>query len=211
MNNMSIYKKAQNGKAILTIEYDSDAMCPRFESEHLGSMVFWHGRYNLGDKHRYKDGNDFFITLLKEMGRTEKTLCRVDSRKNLFEVLEKHYVILPVYLYDHGSLTISTTPFQCPWDSGQIGWIYVSNKKIREEYNVKRVSKKLRFQVLSHLQLEVEIYDHYLRGDVYSFILKDLDGEIIDSGDGFYGSNPHTNGIAECISSEYEDLIKEIA
>ncbi|WP_223821863.1 hypothetical protein [Paenibacillus peoriae] len=207
---MSVYKRAQNDKAILTIEYDYDDRGPRFDSEHLGSMVFWHRRYSLGDEHEYKDGNDFFIKLLKEMGRSERTLYRMNSRQELFKVLETEYVILPVYLYDHGNLTISTTPFHCPWDSGQIGYVYVSNKKIREEYDVKRITKNLRLQVLSILQNEVEIYDHYLRGDVYKFILKDLDGKIIDSSDGFYGSNHHTNGIAECISIEYEDLIKEI-
>lgn len=43
------------------------------------------------------------------------------------------YVILPLYLYDHGSITMSTGAFSCPWDSGQVGWIYASKKTFIDE------------------------------------------------------------------------------
>jgi hypothetical protein len=40
-------------------------------------------------------------------------------------------VILPLYLYDHGGITISCSPFSCPWDSGQVGWIYADYDMIK--------------------------------------------------------------------------------
>jgi len=44
------------------------------------------------------------------------------------------YVILPLYLYDHGGITMSTNPFSCPWDDGgQVGWIYASKQKFIDE------------------------------------------------------------------------------
>ncbi len=51
---------------------------------------------------------------------------------NLVHGLDKH-VILPLYLYDHGGITMSTGPFSCRWDSGQVGWIYAEKKKFIEE------------------------------------------------------------------------------
>ena len=41
---------------------------------------------------------------------------------------------LPLYLYDHGGITMSTNPFSCPWDDGgQVGWIYASKQKFIDE------------------------------------------------------------------------------
>ncbi|WP_044649051.1 hypothetical protein [Paenibacillus terrae] len=207
---MPIYKKFQNDEAILTIEYDVDPRSPR-EDDNLGSMICWHGRYNLGDKHKFEDGNVFFLKLLKDVDRSEKTLDRMKSRDELFEFLETHYVILPVYLYDHGSLTIQTTAFSCPWDSGQVGWIFVSHKKVRKVYGVKRVNKALRLKVLNSLKSEVETYNHFLNGDVYGFVLKNLDGQKIESCWGLYGSDFYSNGLAEHIPTEYINMIEGIA
>ena len=37
------------------------------------------------------------------------------------------------------------------------------------------------------LKDEVEVYDQYIRGDVYGFIIEDLQGNNVDSCWGFYG------------------------
>ena len=94
-------------------------------------------------------------------------------------------IMLPLYLYDHSGLTISTTPFSCPWDSGKVGLIYVSREKAREEYGVKRLSDKLLSTVLYRLRDEVEEYDRYLRGESYMYVIKDEDGEIKESCSGY--------------------------
>ena len=33
----------------------------------------------------------------------------------------ENVVILPLYLHDHSGLTMNTSGFHCPWDSGQVG------------------------------------------------------------------------------------------
>ncbi|WP_145949595.1 hypothetical protein [Paenibacillus sp. Y412MC10] len=122
---ISLYKQAENEKAVLKIHFDFDVQNPREEMDNLGTMVCWHRRYKLGDEHNHSDGRDFFISVLQEMGLTEDYYDRMrDSGKSheyLLSVLERHYVILPVYGYDHGVLTIKTEPFSCPWDSSQLG------------------------------------------------------------------------------------------
>lgn len=47
------------------------------------------------------------------------TLCGISS--------ETHYVY-PIYMLDHSGLIISKSPFGCKWDSGQIGYMYVSKE-----------------------------------------------------------------------------------
>jgi hypothetical protein len=47
-------------------------------------------------------------------------------------VMVPNYVVLPVYIYDHSGITLNTTGFSCPWDSGQVGWIVCDLDKARE-------------------------------------------------------------------------------
>jgi hypothetical protein len=66
----------------------------------------------------------------------------------------------------------------------------MSLEDIRKEYNVKRVSKKMRAKIEKYLTGEVETYDQYLTGEVYGFTIeKGEDEEHVDSCWGFYGYN----------------------
>jgi len=58
------------------------------------------------------------------------------EHKELLQLLEQSgkFVILPLYLYDHSGITMNTTGFSCPWDSGQVGWIYADADCIKKEY-----------------------------------------------------------------------------
>jgi hypothetical protein len=114
-------------------------------------------------------------------------------------------IVMPLYLYDHSGQTISTKPFGCRWDSGQVGFIYVSRKKLLEEYGGKKVTKKMLETATKVLLAEVEVYDHYIRGDVYGFKEYDADGKEVDSCYGFYGEDdPNKNGMADYFSAPIE-------
>ena len=58
------------------------------------------------------------------------------STGELFSLVEQMegMMILPLYLYDHSGITMNTTGFSCPWDSGQVGWIYADRRRIEAEY-----------------------------------------------------------------------------
>ncbi len=160
----------------LNIYRDDDAGSPR-EWDNLGTMACFHGRYSLGDDD---------VPTMEEVQAI---------------ATDPDYLSLPLYLYDHGGITMSCSPFSCPWDSGRVGLIYVSKARVREEYGVKRISEKLRCRVLGYLQNEVKTYDQYLTGDVYGFKLvrHEDDGAEIEEGScwGFFGSDPVTNGMAD--------------
>lgn len=162
--------------------------------DNLGTMVCFHGRYNLGDKHDYRS----------------KDYSGWGEMKEAIMNIEDVSIILPLYLYDHSGITISTTPFSCPWDSGQIGFIYVSKKKVREEYGVKRITEKVRETALNVLKGEVETYDKYITGEVHRFEICEVkkcdEGHehetFIDSCGGFYDED-------ECLS-EAESVVNDL-
>lgn len=96
-------------------------------------------------------------------------------------------VILPVYMYDHSGIRLSTNPFECKWDSGQLGVIYCEADKIRKEFNCKRITKKIRVKVEEILKAEIEVLDDYVTGNVWGYTLYDDNGEHKDSCWGFFG------------------------
>jgi len=166
------------------IEQDLDPESPR-EWDNLSTFIMQHERYSFGDREFKNDSsyisfeNDFKYHL-----------------NAVHDCTIKDVIYLPVYMYDHSGITLSTTSFSCSWDSGQIGYTYVTKEQVRKEYNVKRISSKLKEQVLSIMRAEIKTLDQYLIGDIYGFTIKYNDGSV-NSCWGFYGNNPETNGMFE--------------
>jgi len=170
----------------LEIFQDESPSNPR-EDDNLGTMICFHRRYNLGDKHEYNSDNYSGWNEMKKAIQKDKT-C----------------IILPLYLYDHGGITISTEPFSCKWDSGQVGWIVVSKEKVRKEYGVKYITWIVREMVKRSLEAEVKTYDQYLTGDVYGYRISKITKcelgheheEELDSCWGFYGKEAEVEGMS---------------
>lgn len=155
----------------LKIYTDDDPCNPRQEFDNFGHMVCFHRRYGLGDDHNINSGDFSSWDEIRGYLIKEKGAC----------------VILPVYLYDHSGITIRTTPFSCPWDSGQVGFIYATRQEIIDTWQGKLLTRDLREKAESILNSEVEIYDNYLTSDVYRYTVENTTGDLIDSCGGFYG------------------------
>lgn len=195
------------GPYLLVIQPDDMAPNPR-EDDNFGRMVCFHPRYDLGDRHNYLDNDDFLRELyLNTVGHNERGALQYErmvdmawsraapeSNKNqavLSTVLRKvqqKYIMLPLYLYDHSGITMNTTGFSCPWDSGQVGWVYASKEAALREFGGTKMTAGIRKQAEDCMRAEVEYYDAYLRGDSYGFELY-KDGELYDSVWGFTGSD----------------------
>lgn len=100
-------------------------------------------------------------------------------------LLEQNGIVsLPLHIYEHGGITISTGGFSCPWDSGQAGWIYTTKKEIMEcggsilnekgNY-IKVTDKNWKKAAQIWMEGEVELYDQFLQGDCYGYIIDELD------------------------------------
>jgi hypothetical protein len=81
-------------------------------------------------------------------------------------------------MYEHGNITISTSAFSCRWDSGQLGFIYIT----KQDAEKNGITKP--YELLEH---EVKVYDYYLRGDTYMAVIIDNEGEVVDSQSGYLG------------------------
>lgn len=215
---------------LLTVQKDDFFPNPRREDENFGTMICFHRRYQLGDEHKYFCSDD----LLEEMfinaaGGGEKgkqmyeafvnsldlhpgtsAQLRAYSRALMAEI-EKAYVVLPVYLLDHSGLSVSTTDFRDPWDSGQTGIIFASFDKIREEFEVEKITPEIRRKAENMLNAEVELYDAYLNGECYGYELY-KNGELQDSCWGFIGSvDKACRDIAEYLPDECKAMTSKLS
>ena len=179
---------------------------PREFGEMLGTMAYKHSRYILGEE-QISDPIEWLEEKLNLQPKGEYTNERLAELEERFF---SEYIALPLYLYDHSGITMATTPFGCRWDSGKVGYIYLSKAKAREEYGYKLITKARREKLLSYLKSEVNEYDQYITGDVYSFEVQDENGEHIDSCGGFYGQDWENNGIKDHIDPELWPQLENI-
>jgi hypothetical protein len=129
-------------------EQDEDATSPR-ENNNIGTMVCSHRNYKLGD--------------IQDMCEDEFDRIRNSS----------DYICLPIYMYEHSGITISTKPFNDYFDSGLLGMIYVELERAKKEWG-----EAFSIQTVEEgLNAEVKEYDQYLTGDVWGYSIYDKNPE----------------------------------
>jgi len=172
--------------------------------DNLGTMVCFHNRYTLGDE-QGGDPQEYLENLACALDDTledriyhwnegdgwtylarnfDDPIAESDRRieRVVNRVLDEQVpVMLPLYLYDHSGITMRTTGFSCPWDSGQVGFIYVTKEKLRQEYSVKRVTGATIKRAEGVLKGEVETYDDYLTGNVWGYSIEVTSSETCDT------------------------------
>jgi len=189
MSNEYIHEQKKIGKYTVKVIQDNDPMNPRTEWDNAATMICFNRKYNLGDKHSFSDSQDEeLLSLLKR----------------------KDVMYLPLYLYDHSGITMSTGSFSCPWDSGQVGYIYITREEYLKCFGGKRVNKKKAYDLL---RSEVKDYDNYLTGEVYGFLVEDETGSIVYSCWGFNGDSKYAleEGISVAQATIRHDIKKHIS
>jgi hypothetical protein len=192
MSKSRLVGTVENDQFRLNIIYEDDSQNPR-DWDNIGIMICWHKKYQLGDVH------DF---------RTPADMLMVYSKKNS--------ILIPLYLYDHGGLKLSTSSFKDPFDSGRVGYIVIPFSNILDTYG--DVTESTKSTAEKAVLAELEVYNQYLNGDVYGYILERKDlcpccnrpiYEIIDAQSAFYGSDFYSNGMFVAISQYTPELVEK--
>lgn len=189
------------------------------EWDNFGVIAYKSRQYILGDEQITGDPIDWLCEMLdyedlmdyneqneKDLDYNNETLSYLGS-----EFMEK-YIALPVYKYEHGGVTISTSPFSCPWDSGQIGYIYIPEDRMEEIEHFPEDWLKGRTKeqaAKDMLQGEINEFDQYICGDVYGFRVEDENENLIDSCGGFYGDDFENNGMLDHLPEDMENQLKD--
>jgi hypothetical protein len=203
MSDNAIETEEYKGYTIKILQ-DQDPIDPRESDEYLmGTMVCFHRHYGLGDKHDLKSENfsgwaEIKTYLEKELGAN---------------------IIIPLYLLDHSGLWMRagrnfSDVDSGGWDSGVVGFIYTTPKRIRELYAIKHITKEKLAKAEAELYREVATYNDLLTGAVYGYVVENPEGEHTDSCWGFYGDEGFKEAMNQARSAvdyDYEKRTEEIA
>jgi hypothetical protein len=158
----------------ITIEHDELAESPR-EWDNLGVIVSASRKHPFGQEYPHSL-NPLNFGGFEGLRKAIKSHCN-------------NGIILPIFLLDHSGIAISTLPFNDPWDSGQIGYIYCEERMIRKEYSIPRgeeISEEILEKVKEILRSEIKTLNQFLQGDIYHYTIS-LNGEILDTRHSIYG------------------------
>lgn len=242
----------------IDLDFDSNPENPRKEWDNFGKMVCWHRRYNLGDEMPNEDPKDYFFNLVPSKvieaidRRRYRFYCSPreakmsgESRSRLYdrfdqleakaktEWLQQNIAKLPLSLYDHSGITMSTGAPSCQWDSGYVGYIYVSLKDAQDNWMVKPEDRvkgwdfmiddwdkhgkldgkkiSLRDVSLRLLEGEVEVYDNYLTGQIFEYGVLGPDGEDVHNCGGWHDEDEAMNDAKSSVDADIRHKQKKHA
>lgn len=175
------FKHKHKGKCYkLTVDNDEYVENPRDDYDHADILHTWHDKYTIGGKD------------------DENNQSKPDSPEEYKELTSHFAVFLPVFMMDHSNVSISTTPYSCPWDSGQVGVIGLTQKALKEESWDEPRAK-------AYLKSSVEELNQFMQGRVYRYNLEEFDTTIAD-----YETIDSLSGIyAEDIDDAWDQVVKD--
>ena len=198
MNKIMNLKK----QLIVTIDEDEWYKSPRDGWDSLGTFYTWQEGYYSPDRQNFSDGLEFLGSIIGEE-LIEKIHDKYNNDSDFFNDITKRldklgYILYPVSKHDH-SLVQYFLGVSSGWDTGTIGVIFAEKKKICEWFNTKKVTQKVRENVIQNFESELETYTDYANGyGIYSIEIEKFSGEQIESCGGYY--KPDHETIDQCFS-----------
>ncbi len=129
---------------------------PRKFSDPLDTIVVWHPKYQyiLSDTYNFETHSDFLES------------CK-DHINNMA-------IMQNLYIHEHSNISLSLHPFSDCWDSGQIGYIYITKENYNEYFN-----KEL--DPYTYIINSIKEMEQYINNNVYCIDIYKNNNVIITS------------------------------
>lgn len=179
MRDADIVETFERAACRVNIYLDRDCESPR-ENDNLAVFAHWHRRLTLGDSR-----------------------IQPCDEEELRERVPGILAILPLFIYEHGGVTMSTGAYSCQFDSGQVGWGYVTEEsaKVMGCVGPEWTTKRLEDLIIA----EVATFDDYLTGSCYGYMVLGAEGDDLDSCWGFIGDLDYVRSQAREAADSADD------
>lgn len=148
------------------------------EKHNLGTITCFHPGQHLGDCHVFDTPAEVMV-----------------------HIKETNAISLPIY-----------SELPCPsfggWEANQQGVIFSEDYRIYKQFNTKKITARVKREVIKILSKELNIYDDFIRGDVYRFKLIMKGVEVLESPKCYYGKDFENNGLLKAARAGVVDLLK---
>ena len=153
----------------LVIDIDEHPEDPR-SWDNIGTMLCCNNDYRLGDCNSNEETEEQLAAICRKYGKSDEEIDEMTFGDEIRFILDQDNICgLPLWLYDHSGISISTGVVDS-WDSSFVGLIFVEKDFylaqicLKDEEGWKEKAKKT-------LEREIEVYDAYLTGEVFSYTL----------------------------------------
>ena len=213
----------ENATHRLQILPDNDPVNPR-DDDNLWTLIAWHSRYALGDvavqRAQFPHPDTFLADLYAYVTNTAvPTDAEGDPLIDLAQWAANTVALRRLYLYDHTILDLSSAPFagrapHAAWDSGTVGYAFVTQARMAQEYGDHADAIRQAEQLLD---AELRVYTDYLNGRVYGYLYQRKSlcdhGAIHFTTDnecwGFYGEDYRHNGMSDSWTPAMQALAQD--
>ena len=218
-----IEKYINNDGETLLLVSDDDPMNPMEDWDTLMNYYTWESRYipmqegakNFSDMEEWYDsimGEGAFDRQMEKSKENERS--SVGFVYDLCANLEKKgFYALPILKYEHGLVNYYIGDSVDRWDGGVVGFAWRDKKELCKEYNVKKLSPKIKETINKCIEGELKAYTNYANGEAYGFELysREDGDDPIDSCYGFIGYDSTEELLKEVlmhISDKHKDFFK---
>ena len=220
-----IYFELQNNSGdIMTIYRDEPNVIPLSDewTRTLCRYFTWHPNYVSIQPHRYPNPSNFIDSLTKQ-GLTTKLKSEIFTlHEFIAEVVARLYkdgnvYAIPLFVSPTTSLDYTPTlEFTTVYNSSKrdfAGFAFATREEIYRWFNTKRITKSIEQDILTMVNRELAIYNEYLKGATYHYVIKTAEGTEIDRGLDFYELDGDTDKMLELMlkdSSVFDKSFVEI-
>lgn len=219
-----IYFELRNNSGdIMTIYRDEPNVVPLSDewTRTLCRYYTWMVGWDSIQPHRYPNPSDFIDGYTKQ-GLTTKVKSEISTLQELItEVVARLYKDGNVYavpLFVSSTTSLDYTPtleFTTAYNSDRdfVGFAFATREEIYRWYNTKRITKSIETEILTMVNRELAIYNEYLKGATYHYVIETVEGTELDRGLDFYELDGGTDKMLELMlkgSSVYDKSFVEI-
>lgn len=198
-------------KVFVQVESDDWAENPR-EWSNLWTILTWTNRYQSIDSNQFSNLEEFLLSYLTE--RQVANLWKNNSNtKEFFDKVKKRfydlgYLVEPISKFEHGEVFYQSGVLES-WDSGVVGLAMVNIDDIKKEFEATVLSKGLKEKIYGILDSELDTYNSWANGYVYTVALMDFEGNVVDSLGGMIGYENEKDMVKEFVDNYTEYNFKD--
>ena len=170
----------KDGETLLLVS-DDDPMNPMEEWDVLMKYYTWQNRYIPMQKEasEFSDEEDWYDYIMGE-GAYNRQMNKSQENKrssigfayDLCANLDKKGIYaLPILKFEHGLVKYYIGDSIDRWDGGIVGFAWRDKKELCKEYNVKKLSPKIKEIINKNIEGELKAYTNFANGEAYGFEL----------------------------------------
>lgn len=181
-----LYNKIWNKEYKLYIWYEECSESPR-HFDNLWTLLTMHRKYNLWDEtfesHWNSMKEDFAIFINNKYKILERESDYYLSEKEftkIWQYIDKYILYQLVSMTDHSWVYLNIWHPIDRWDSWYVWYIFAHKNKIKENFNIKKVSKEFIDKTYKIFEWEIYTMNKYLSWEIYEYILESRYVTIVD-------------------------------